>query len=309
MKLDWQPLPGGATCALGESPFWHPDEAALYWCDIPGKAIHRWQAHQALHQRWDFEVEPCSIAPMPGARLMAAFRDGLFHFDPRDGSRQQVCAAPYDSAVERFNDGKADPQGRFWVGTIYEPRQPALAALYRYAHPAGGGAKALTRVAGDITVSNGLAFSPDGRTLLWADTFSHRIYALDFDATQGTVSGQRVWASFAAKPADGSLHGYGGRPDGAAMDSQGNCWFAMFEGQRLVCLSPSGALLHDVALPVRCATMPCFGGADLRTLFVTTACDKRPADELASQPWAGQVLMARVEVPGLPVNFVHSPGV
>jgi sugar lactone lactonase YvrE len=99
------------------------------------------------------------------------------------------------------------------------------------------------------------------------------------------------------------LQGYGGRPDGAAMDVEGACWVAMFEGQRLVRLSSSGAILQEVPLPVRCPTMPCFGGADLKTLFITTARNNRPAAELASQPWAGCVLSLRVSVPGLPTNF------
>lgn len=304
LSLDWQPLPTPA-CKLGESPFWHPDEQALYWCDIPGKALHRWHPGNQMHHCWPFEVEPCSIAPMRGGLLLAAFRDGLFSFDPTSGQRQPLAEPPYDPAHERFNDGKADPQGRFWVGTIYEPRQPPLAALYRFIPGQGSAPGQLDRMAGDVTVSNGLAFSPDGRTMYWSDTTSHRIFALDFAVTDGSLSNPRTWASFAGKAPDGALQGYGGRPDGAAVDVQGNVWIAMFEGQRLVCLSPSGQMVHEVALPVRCATMPCFGGPDLQTLFVTTACDGRPAQELAAQPWAGRVLSAPAPVRGLPVNFAH----
>jgi len=298
MRLDWQALPV-APCLLGESPFWHPDEAALYWCDIPGKSLHRWHPDSASHRVWAFDVEPASIAPMQGGRLLAAFRDGLFVFDPASGERAPLAAAPYDTALERFNDGKADPQGRFWVGTIYEPRQPALAALYRFSEGK------LERMAGEITVSNGLAFSPDGRTLLWSDTAAHCIFAFDFDGRTGDVSGRRVWARFPVKTPDQDLAHYQGRPDGAAMDVQGNCWVAMFEGQRLLQLAPDGSVLQQLDLPVRCATMPCFGGADLRTLYVTTARDKRPAEELALQPLAGCVLSARVDVPGLPVDFAR----
>ena len=238
---------------------------------------------------------------MLGGRLLVAFRDGLFTLDLPSSVRERLCEPPYDAAVERFNDGKADAQGRFWVGSIFEPRSSASAALYRW----DGAGQGLRRIAGGITVSNGLAFSPDGRRMLWSDTFSHRIFALDIDPASGAVLQQRVWAEFAPKPTSGALQGYGGRPDGAAMDVQGNCWVAMFEGQRLLCLSPTGAVLHELPLPVRCATMPCLGGPDLCTLFVTTAREKRPAEELALQPWAGQVLMARVPVPGLPVNFVR----
>ncbi len=296
--MDWSALPL-APARLGESPFWHPEEAALYWCDIPGRALHRWVPAAAAHTQWDFDTEPGSIAPVPGGDLVLAMRDGLFRFSPATGQRRLLAAPPYDTRLERFNDGKADPQGRFWVGTIYEPRQPALAALYRY------GAGRLQRLVGDATVSNGLAFSPDGRTLYWSDTAAHRVYAFDFDGADGSLSRQRVFAEFPLKPADADISHYGGRPDGAAVDSEGAYWCAMYEGARLLRFAPDGQLLQELPLPARCPTMPCFGGPDLRTLYVTTASDKRPEGELAALPLSGRVLSLRVEVPGLPVHFAR----
>ena len=284
---------------LGESPFWHPDEAALYWCDIPGRALHRWHPASSAHRQWDFDTEPGCCVPMLGGALLLAMRDGLHRFDPKIGTRQRLTAPPYDPALERFNDGKADPQGRLWVGTIYEPRSPANAALYRWA---GG---KLERMLGDAVVSNGLAFSPDGATMYWADTPTHRVMAHDFDAAAGTLSAPRVLIQFEPRSAGQALADYGGRPDGAAVDSEGAYWVAMFEGQRLVRVAPDGRVLQVLPLPVRCATMPCFGGPDLRTLYVTTARDKRPPDELAAEPLAGCVLHARVDVPGLPVHFAR----
>jgi sugar lactone lactonase YvrE len=186
------------------------------------------------------------------------------------------------------------------VGTIYEPRTAAHGALYRWA---GG---RLQRMAGDVTVSNGLGFSPDGCTMYWSDTASHRIFALDFDGSDGSLSRQRVFAEFPLKAAGQDLASYGGRPDGAAVDAEGAYWVAMYEGQRLLRLSPQGEVLQVVPLPVRCPTLPCFGGADLRTLFVTTARHQRPAEELAAQPLAGCVLTLPVSVPGLPVNFAKA---
>lgn len=282
---------------LGESPFWHPDEAALYWCDIPGKTLNRYCPAATRHDQWHFDCEPASCAPLIGGDLLLAMRDGLWRFSPATGQRSLLAPPPYNPATERFNDGKADPQGRFWVGTIYEPRDPPLAALYCW------GAGGLARMAGNITVSNGLAFSPDGHTLYWSDTKAHRVHAFDLDPVVGSLSRQRVFAQFPAKQADQNLDSYGGRPDGAAMDSEGAYWCAMFEGQRLLRLAPSGEVLNELRLPVRCATMPCFGDADLKTLYVTTARENRPADELATQALAGRVLRLRVAVPGLPVNF------
>lgn len=294
----WSALPVPPSL-LGESPFWHPDERALYWCDIPGRRLHRYVPDTGRHTQWPFESEPACCAPVPGGRLMLAQRDGLFLFDAERGERTRVAAPPYDTATVRFNDGRADPQGRFWVGTIFEPRTAPQAALFRLAEGR------LDRMAGDVTVANGLAFSPDARTAYWADTAAHRIYAFDFDATAGALSRRRVFAQFAPKLAGQDLSVYGGRPDGAAVDVEGALWVAMFEGQRLLRLAPDGHVLQDLPLPVRCPTMPCFGGADLRTLYVTTARDKRPAEELAAQPLAGSVLVTRVAVPGLPVNFAR----
>jgi sugar lactone lactonase YvrE len=295
----WAALPV-APCRLGESPFWHPDEAALYWCDIPGRALHRWRPEGGQHTQWAVDSEPGCIAPLPGGELLVARRDGLFRFSPTTGDSQAVAMPPYDTAHERFNDGKADPQGRFWVGTIFEPRQPPHAALYRWS------AGQLARVAGDITVSNGLAFGPDGGTMYWADTAAHRVWAFDFDGASGSLSRRRVFAEFPLKQPGAPIEAYGGRPDGAAVDAEGAYWCAMFEGQRLLRFAPDGRLLQELALPVRCPTMPCFGGPDLRTLFVTTARDKRPEGELAAQPLAGCVLSLRVEVPGLPVHFARA---
>ncbi|MBX3599036.1 MAG: SMP-30/gluconolactonase/LRE family protein [Rubrivivax sp.] len=289
-------------CGLGESPFWHPGEGALYWIDIPGRALHRYAPpageYGAEHRRWELPSEPGSIAPLPGGALLIAMRDGLFRFDPASGARELLAKPPYDPAQERFNDGRADPQGRFWVGTIYEPRQPARAALYRWS---GG---RLDRIAGDVTVSNGLAFGPDGRTMYWADTTAHRVDALDFDGHDGSLSRRRVFAQFETRDqAQAAGRPYGGRPDGAAVDAEGAYWVAMYEGGRLLRLAPDGTLLQELALPVRCPTMPCFGGADLRTLYVTSARDKRPAGELAALPLSGAVLALRVPEPGLPVHF------
>ena len=300
--MDWTPLPLPAHTApslLGESPFWHPDEAALYWVDIPGKTLNRWHPETAAYRQWALPAEAGCCAPLPGGDLLLAMRDGLFRFDPGTGERQLLAAPTYDPLIERYNDGKADPQGRLWVGTIYEPRDAPKAVLYRWA------AGKLMKMASRVTVSNGLAFSPDGRTMLWSDSTAHRIDVMDFDGFDGSLSRRRVFAQFPLKTAGQDLATYGGRPDGAAMDAEGCYWSAMIEGQRLVRLSPTGELLQSIPLPVRSPTMPCFGGPDLRTLYVTTARLNRPADELAAQPWAGCVLSARVDVPGLPVNFVR----
>jgi sugar lactone lactonase YvrE len=292
-------LPGVAPSLLGESPMWHPAEQVLYWCDIPGHKLNRFDPASGAHREWAFDTEVGSCAPLNDGGLLLALRDGIVRFDPVTGKSRPLVKAPYDPAHERFNDGKADPQGRFWVGTIYEPRDPPRAALYRF------DTGRLDKMAGDITVSNGLAWSPDARTLYWADTKAHRVDALDFDVGDGSLSRRRVFQQFPLKAPAQDLSRYGGRPDGAAVDVEGGYWVAMFEGARVLRFAPDGTLTRELALPVRCPTMPCFGGADLKTLYISTARENRPADELVREPLAGCVLQLRVDIPGLPTHVAQ----
>jgi len=278
-------------CIVGESPLWHPAEQALYWCDIVGRRLRRFDPATQTHRQWDFDSDVACCAPRAAGGLMLARRDGLWTFDPASGSTWKLAEPPYAPAVERFNDGKAGPDGAFWVGTIYEPRDKPVASLYRW----HGGV--LERIAGELTVSNGLAWSPDGATMYWSDTWGHAIYAV-----QGGE--RRVFKTFPRREPGASLDSYGGRPDGAAMDAEGCLWVAMFEGARLLRLSPTGEILRTIELPVRCPTMPCFGGADQRTLYITSASEKRPPEELAAMPLSGHVLALRVDIPGLPAHFV-----
>lgn len=287
-----------SAALLGESPVWQPRERVLYYCDIAGHRLQRFDPRSGELVHWDFDTDVASLAPCPDGSLLLAMRDGLWRFDPGSGARTQLCEPPYDPRHERFNDGKCDPQGRFWVGTSYEPRQPALATLHCWAQGE------LRRRGDAMTVVNGLAWSPSGRTMYWSDTTAHAIYAADFDPGSGAIGARRVFASFARKQPGVPLEAYRGRPDGAAVDTEGCYWVAMFEGQRVLRLSPEGDVLRGVALPVRCPTMPCFGGDDLKTLYITTARVHRPAPELAEQPLAGCVFALEVDVPGLPVNFV-----
>jgi sugar lactone lactonase YvrE len=266
-------------CLLGESPFWHPQEECLYWCDIPGRRLHRLHPASGNARHWSFDCEPSACAPCQvTGQLILAMRDGLWRFNTATGQRERLAAPPYNPARERFNDGKCDPRGRFWVGTIYEPRDTPSAALYCYDR------HTLEREADSVTVSNGLAWSPDGRTQYWSDTKAHTIYRLPVDAQDGSIGSRAVFAHFPLKQAGQDLSLYAGRPDGAAVDQEGCYWVAMFEGQQILRLDPRGQVIARVMLPVRCPTMPCFGGADLKTLYITTGRENRPPEELATQP-------------------------
>ena len=275
---------------LGECPLWHPQENRLYWIDIDGRAVHRLDPQNNMHHVWRMPSEPGAIAWSAAGGLLVALRSGLAMLDTNSGALSMVAAPPYDPVHERFNDGRCDAAGRFWVGTIYEPRDQPKAALYAVEHGA------LRDSGKRATVSNGVAFSPDNRTLYHSDTTSHCITAYDYDVASGAVGAGRLLQRFPTERGPD----YGGRPDGAAVDSAGNYWCAMYEGGRLLQLTSAGAILREILLPVRCPTMMAFGGIDLRTLYITTVSNKRSPEELAACPLSGCLLSVRVEVPGRP---------
>ena len=300
---------------LGESPFWQPQEQSLYWVDIPGRRIAR-VAVQGLKAQgpveyWPLTQEPGCIAPVQGGGLIMALRDGIYLAREWGGPLQLLAAALYDTSKQRFNDGKCDAQGRFWAGSLYEPKDQPLGALYMLdgqgLHVMLGGEKDGAKHG--VVTANGLAWSPDGHTAYWADTAAHQIRAFDFDAASGQFTNVRVFYQAAPKPtgwAWGSSTPYGGRPDGAAVDSEGCYWSAQYEGGRLLRISPKGEVLAEVPTPALCPTMPCFGGHDLKTLFITTSRQGRSPQELAHYPRAGCVFAMRVEVAGLPVNVFRA---
>lgn len=291
-----------AVMQTGESPLWHADEQVLYWVDIPARTVHRLDPASGAHHAWLLESEPASLAIADSGGLIVATRNGVLHLDTAstgasatdigatEARTTVIAPAPYDTAITRFNDGKVDGAGRYWIGTIYEPRDQPAAAMYVLEQ--GNLRCAWT---GGMTNSNGLAFSPDQKTMYHADTSAHLLRRFDYDVATGTVGAEHVFRQFSADKANN----YGGRPDGGAVDSEGNYWSALFEGARIVKLSPQGEVLAEIALPVRCPTMVAFGGPNLRTLYITSA-GARPAEELAQYPFSGKLLALQVDVAGRP---------
>ncbi|HEX5285528.1 MAG TPA: SMP-30/gluconolactonase/LRE family protein [Polaromonas sp.] len=305
--MTWQTVVAQPS-ELGESPFWHPDEQMLYWVDIPARQIHRANVFMGTLESWAMPSEPGCIAPAKtrgeASGLVIALRDGIYRARQWGGALQQLVPADHDPATTRFNDGKADPLGRFWAGTLYEPRGADKAQLFSM-DCRNGHAPALEPKAGNAIIANGLAWSPDAATVYWADTPRHIIRAWDWDAESNAMTHERVFRQWPGRPEgwQSGMPGYDGRPDGAAVDVQGNYYVAMFEGARVLKLSPEGEVLADIPVPAQCPTMPCFGGDDLKTLYLTTARHGRPARELQTYPHSGCVFSMRVDVPGLPVNF------
>ena len=271
---------------LGECPMWSVAEQALYFVDIDAPALHRFDPETGAHRSVPMPSSIGSFGFRAGGGFVVALRDGVWLADADGKLERKVAEAPFDTATHRFNDGRVDRHGRFWAGSINEKRDANTAALYRL-DPSG----AMEPVIDDIMVSNGLAWSPDGRTMYHADTPTHTVRAFAYDGGSGTPTSPRVYARF---------EGETERPDGGAVDSAGHYWTAFYRGGRVLEIDGGGRTVRDLPIPAMCPTMCAFGGPDLRTLFVTSARTDRPRDELVRLPQSGGVFAMRVDVPGLP---------
>jgi len=275
-----------AKAGLGECPTWSVDEQLLYWVDINAPSLNRFDPLTGRNMAWPMPEAIGSFALREGAQFVAALRSGIWLVD-RDGTpKRKIADAPYDPAHHRFNDGRADALGRFWVGSMNERRDASTARLYRL-----DADLALVPMVSEITISNGLAWSPDSRTMYHADTPTRTINAWDFEPVTGALANRRVFAQFA---------GESERPDGAAVDSDGFYWSALYRAGKIARLSPRGELVAEFPLPAMCPTMCAFGGPDLRTLYVTTARQRREPNELSRLPQSGGIFAMRVDVPGIP---------
>jgi sugar lactone lactonase YvrE len=272
--------------SLGECPVWSVAEQVLYWVDINAPSLNRYDPAGGRNAVMPMPESIGSFALRRAGGFVVALRSG-FWLARADGTlTRKVADAPYDPSHHRFNDGRCDPQGRFLAGYMNERRDAGTAALMRL-----DADFAQTRLLAGMTISNGLAFSPDGRTMYHADTPTQVIRAYDYDAASGIPANPRVLARFTDE---------GDRPDGGAVDRDGCYWSAMYRGGSVLRISPDGSVLARFPVPAMCPTMCAFGGADLRTLYVTSARQMRPLAELAALPLSGGLFAMAVDVPGLP---------
>jgi sugar lactone lactonase YvrE len=272
--------------SLGEGPVWSVDEQVLYWVDINAPALNRFDPATGINAAWPMPQSIGSFVLRASGGFVAAMRDGFWLVSRDGGPLRRIVGAPYDPAHHRFNDGRADPQGRFWAGSMNEKRDANTACLYRLDPNLE-----LAAMIPGVMISNGLAWSPDARTMYHSDTPARTVWAWDFDAATGAIANRRVFARF-----DGDKD----RPDGAAVDREGCYWSAFYGAGKVVRLSPAGERLAEYPLAAMAPTMCAFGGPDLKTLFVTSARQRRDAEELERLPQSGGIFAMRVDVPGLP---------
>ena len=275
-----------ARAQLGEGPVWDGREQALYWVDIRAPALHRFEPATGTTRVWPMP-EPIGAVALREARgAVVALRSGLYRLDLETGALDILCAPEPDRLDNRLNDGRCDRRGRFWVGSMNDRARVPTGALYR-ADIDG----TCHRVIDGITVPNSLAWSPDGRTMYFADSPTRTIWACDYDPERGVPGERRV---FAQVP-DGA-----GYPDGATVDAEGCLWSANWDGWQLTRYAPDGRPLGIVPLPVQRPTSCAFGGKALDVLYVTSAATRLTPEELARGPLAGGLFAVEVGVRGLP---------
>ncbi len=287
-----------AGAALGECPLWSPAEAVLWWVDIDGCAIHRYDPGTGRDERRELPGRPGSIAltAEPG-RLLVASEHRLGWFRWSDGSFEPWIDLEAPGTGNRLNDGRTDPAGRLWVGSMYE--HPGAERFTGMLHRVEADGTATT-VKEHVGIPNSLAFAPDGRTMYWADTLRGTVLAHDYDPGTGEAGEPHPLFDFAA---------IDGWPDGACVDVDGCLWVACVWGGAIARFTPYGRLDRTIPLPVDAPTMPAFGGPDLATMFVTSI-GRRAAGspQPGSGAAAGALLAVDAGVAGLAdAPFAGSP--
>ena len=279
-----------ARNGVGESPVWVASEQSLYWVDIPARKLYRWQASSGKVDRWTAPEMIGCIAPRHGGWL-CAMESGLFHMQVGEHGLLQgslVAAVQHSRPGMRFNDGRCDRQGRLRAGTMLMDMAPALAVGVLYGWEGDG---ELESIVSGLIVPNGLAFSPDGRTMYLSDSHPkvQQIWAFDYDTDTGTPSARRLFVDMNPLP---------GRPDGAAVDEDGGYWICGNDAGMIHRFTPAGKLDRSLHVPVKKPAMCAFGGPGLDTLYVTSI---RPDNtDLSDQPLAGGLFALRPGVRGLP---------
>ena len=261
-------------CSLGEGPLWHPLRGELFWFDINA---HRLLSKTAL---WQFDEYVSAAGWISQDELLIASESQLFRFHLSDHSQSKIYDLEADNPITRSNDGRCDPQGGFWIGTMGKKAEARAGAIYRYYRGD------LVRLFPEITIPNAICFAPDGQTAYFTDTPLRQIFAVDLDAEGWPCSAPRVAVDLTATAEN---------PDGAVVDAQGNIWNAQWGAARLACYSPQGTLLETLKIGARQATCPAFAGASSR-IFCTSATEGIAAAALTASD--GQTFTAEVSAIG-----------
>lgn len=280
-------LPAGAT--LGEGSLWHPQQQKLYWVDIMRSELHIYDPQTGADTMLPTGSYASTVVPIEGsADVLVALQTGIYRMNTFT-SALSLLINPLPGPPVRFNDGKCDPSGRFWVGTISMDGARKQSKLYRLDRD-----DSLHEILSDVSISNGIVWTADRKTMYYNDTPTGTVQAFDYDDASGTISNRRV----AIRMQEGD-----GWPDGMSIDSEGKLWIAMWGAGSINRYDPpSGELLLQVKVPAPHTSSCAFGGPDLKTLYITTARAELSDEELAQYPQSGNLFAAEVDVVGVPAR-------
>jgi sugar lactone lactonase YvrE len=273
--------------SLGESVVWCPRSRKVWWLDILKPCLQSYDPATGAHKVYPLPGPNCGCAALrTSGGFVLAMDNGLHSFDPESGRLELLFHPEPQPPSNRYNDGRCDRRGRFWLGTMDSAIRGPSGSLYRL-----GADRSVKKFLEGITVPNSTAFSPDDRTMYFADTPKHTIWAFDFDIDAGVISNQRAFADLSARR---------GLPDGSCIDAEGFLWNAEFAGKRLTRYAPDGRVDRTVDVPVTSPTCCCFGGDNLETLYVTSSTHEHSAEQRKAEPFRGGLLALNVGVRGLP---------
>jgi sugar lactone lactonase YvrE len=273
---------------LGEGPSWDGDGGTLRWVDIHGRLVQRYDPSTGRTAARQLDQAVSAVVPRAGGGLAVALEDGIWVTDSDAGPLRRLAAIEADDPTTRLNDAKCDRRGRLWVGSMAYDERTRAGSLYRV-DPDGS----LERVLGDLTVSNGIAWSPDARLMYFIDSMERRVDVLDHDPASGRATGRRGLIE---------IEPDAGLPDGMTVDAEGCLWVALWDGWAVRRYWPSGQLDRIVELPVARPTSCAFGGPELADLYVTSAGEGLSDAERGGQPLAGGLFVVRPGVHGLPAT-------
>lgn len=273
---------------LGEGPIWDDKRQLLYWVDILGNSLNAFDPASGKNKKYDIGQHVGTVVPtQEPARVMLALHHGFAAYDLEERKLTLWHDPEAHLPDNRFNDGKCDPVGRFWAGTMAMDATGKHGSLYCLDRDGR-----VRRMLGDIGISNGLAWSLDGSVMYYIDTITSAVLAFDFDLENGAISNGRIVVRVP------EAMGY---PDGMTIDAEGMLWIALWGGGRIGRWNPDdGELLQSVACPVSQTTACAFGGQDLDTLYITSARVGLTTEQLKKEPHAGGLFAIQPGCQGLP---------
>jgi sugar lactone lactonase YvrE len=276
-----------AQCLVGEGPIWDDEKQVLYWVDILNSTLFIYDPATAENRAFNIGQHVGTVVPRASGGLLLAVRDGFAFFDPDTQELTMIDDPEAHLPGNRFNDGKCDPAGRFWAGTMAYDNPTDQGSLYRL-----DADFSVHKMLDNIGISNGIAWSLDHSTMYFIDSIRYTVRAFDYDIETGDIAGERVVIHVPKEV---------GLPDGMAIDSDGMLWVAHFGGSQVCRWSPeSGKILETIMLPVSCVTACAFGGANLDTLFITSASHVLDEEDLDHEPHAGGLFAVKPGYRGVP---------